>query len=792
MFSKHILVPFALATAISFSALDCVNAQTLYGSAGSLQARENAHNVDWAYNWANTPTNNGVAFSVDVANYEFVPMIWSASTSGVVNQINTILNLENNFGVHVDYVLGFNEPELSTQANMSVQQALDVWEVMTDQFSSTDIKLVSPAVSGAGAIRANDPTRPDGWLTEFMDGVETRNSDADPNNDLQVDAIAYHFYSVAFNGTAEANKLIAQIDDLYARYGRPIWITEFAGTSFSLDNAIHSTEERQAFNREFLETLIPQFDSRAYVQRVAWWQFSAFGRPYSALSTVSGGVYTPTIIGETYMRTTLEPGQTYDFSTRDHRPTYVHYLKGSNLANNGPALPEALRGVDVIEGSTSITGTGDFGFEDADDAFVRVRTGATLRKQGDNTVTISGSPIYNDGSMWISDGKLLLDNGATLTGTGSLLVSGDGVIATSSQFGDSDVDLELPEISIVNGTLQVQAGIIQYSTELNLSGQGEIRTDGNLVMSGETTGTGAIQSTGAGTLFLGGVGTHTNGVAVTAGKLIVANSVVSPTGPGNVLVDDTGTLGGFGKIDGNLTASGGNVAPGVAETITGKTTAPVFDAGVVVDALDFDFTGIQDDAPLTQTSTLSGGLRLVSGLDFGTGVRPRNAANNGNEFNVAGFRTDSNTGAGSNSGDYLTFTIAPVEGLAIIIEDVTFELRRNGSGAATRYTTLSSIDGFAWPDRWGTVVYASTDTSTHQFTASNPGAEAITDEVEFRIVGVDAGSDSGNTHFYAASIDASFVSDPNGIPFDPTGVMELGGDYTQLGSASLKIDLEGA
>jgi len=133
------------------------------------------------------------------------------------------------------------------------QSALENWKIMTDRFSGTDIKLVSPAVSGGGAIRVNDPNRPDGWLTEFMDEVENRNADADPDNDLQVDVIAYHFYSVAFNGTSEANKLIAQIDDLWARYRRPIWITEFAGTSFSLDNPVHSVEERTAFNREFLD-----------------------------------------------------------------------------------------------------------------------------------------------------------------------------------------------------------------------------------------------------------------------------------------------------------------------------------------------------------------------------------------------------------------------------------------------------------------------------------------------------------------------------------------------------------
>jgi len=109
-------------------------------------------------------------------------MIWSGNPTGVISQINRIFDLEQNFGVHVDYVLGFNEPELSDQANMSVEQAFDTWDVITNEFDNTDIKLVSPAVSGAGAICDNDPTRPDGWLTEFMDEVEDRNADADPNN----------------------------------------------------------------------------------------------------------------------------------------------------------------------------------------------------------------------------------------------------------------------------------------------------------------------------------------------------------------------------------------------------------------------------------------------------------------------------------------------------------------------------------------------------------------------------------------------------------------------------------
>ena len=235
-------------------------------------------------------------------------------------------------------------------------------------------------------------------------------------------------------------------------------------------------------------------------------------------------------------------------------------------------------------------------------------------------------------------------------------------------------------------------------------------------------------------------------------------------------------------VDGDLQASSGSVAPGIFQSS--------FDGGVV-DAINFDFTGVQDDAPLMQTSVLAGGLRLVSGLDFGSGVRPRNADNGGNEFNVTGFPSHDNYGSAANNGECLTFTIAPANGLRMLIDDVSVLFRRNGTGAAKKYGISTSIDGFAYPDRWGDIQLNDTDTSIQDFTVSNPSTEATADEVEIRIVGVQATSDSGSTHVYAASVDASFTSDPNNVIFDPTGILDLGGDYTQLAFGVLEIEMGG-
>ena len=48
------------------------------------------------------------------------------------------------------YVLGFNEPERPDQANMTVAQAISSWTTISNSFTGTNTKLVSPAVADTG------------------------------------------------------------------------------------------------------------------------------------------------------------------------------------------------------------------------------------------------------------------------------------------------------------------------------------------------------------------------------------------------------------------------------------------------------------------------------------------------------------------------------------------------------------------------------------------------------------------------------------------------------------------
>ena len=98
-----------------------------------------------------------------------------------------------------------------------------------------------------------------------------------------------------------------------------------------------------------------------------------------------------------------------------------------------------------------------------------------------------------------------------------------------------------------SGLLHVKDAGAEITQQLRFWNPSEVRTDGDLVISGFTGGAGRILSTGPGTLFLTGEGQHADGATVSEGNLIVANPDSSATGGGNVLVTGSGTFGGFGS-----------------------------------------------------------------------------------------------------------------------------------------------------------------------------------------------------------------------------------------------------
>ncbi|MDQ2588170.1 sigma-70 family RNA polymerase sigma factor [Saccharothrix yanglingensis] len=217
----------------------------------------------WVYNWATTPENVQVPPGV-----EYVPMIWGAKTvtpadlEAVARQGTTLL--------------GFNEPDLAEQSNMTVEQALDLWP----RLQATGMRLGSPAV-------AHSADKPGGWLDRFMAGAEQRG--------LRVDFIALHWYGSDF-GPAAVGHLRNYLDAVSARYGLPVWLTEYSLMDFS-GGGVRYPDERQL--ADFAGGSSRMLEGLPYLERYAWFALPA-DKPGTGLYLPGG---TPNRAGEAYRAT---------------------------------------------------------------------------------------------------------------------------------------------------------------------------------------------------------------------------------------------------------------------------------------------------------------------------------------------------------------------------------------------------------------------------------------------------------------------------------------------------------
>lgn len=215
----------------------------------------------WYYNWQ---TNNNSM--PGPSGVEFVPMI---RAQGDVTDTNlTTVKGEGKV------LLGFNEPDMAGQANMSVAAALAAWP----KLQATGMRLGSPSVAYGGDT-------PGGWLDQFMAGAKQKG--------LRVDFITVHWYGSDFSGAA-VNQFLGYVDAVHKRYGLPIWVTEYGLMNFS-GSTKYPTGAQEV---TFINGTTKGMQSRSYVERYAWFALPAVG------DSVDYGLYkdgdTPTDAGKAY------------------------------------------------------------------------------------------------------------------------------------------------------------------------------------------------------------------------------------------------------------------------------------------------------------------------------------------------------------------------------------------------------------------------------------------------------------------------------------------------------------
>ncbi|MBP8851004.1 MAG: T9SS type A sorting domain-containing protein [Breznakibacter sp.] len=221
-------------------------------------------------------------------------MVWT--TDGTkINFDDTALRAYLNTHPNVKYLLGFNEPNFTNQANITPQQAAAAWPKMEKVAQDYGLKLVSPAVNyspNASWVSnlATLPTLPSGmaWRIQNKQGEEHYGevNINDPFNWLtaffayyptaKVDYIACHCYMNT------ASVVIGYVNDFITKFNRPVWLTEYCGW----DNGITKSGQES-----YMRETIASFDANPNVFRYAWF----FGRdlytvaPYSSLLTPNYG-----------------------------------------------------------------------------------------------------------------------------------------------------------------------------------------------------------------------------------------------------------------------------------------------------------------------------------------------------------------------------------------------------------------------------------------------------------------------------------------------------------------------
>ncbi|MGP8235114.1 MAG: glycosyl hydrolase [Limisphaerales bacterium] len=190
--------------------------------------------VGWYYDWGTAPV--GAAPGI-----QFVPMIWGHNN---VNQRNLGAAVTTGAGV----LLGFNEPNESGQAHMTVEQAIADWP----QLEATGLRLGSPA-TGTG-----DDTKTNGWLAQFMAQAKAHG--------YRVDFVCIHPYQANFDVAQATEDLRKEIAYVHDTYHLPIWVTEYAMVNWN--TSAYPDAETAA---RFATSSAAMMQGLSYVERYAWY-----------------------------------------------------------------------------------------------------------------------------------------------------------------------------------------------------------------------------------------------------------------------------------------------------------------------------------------------------------------------------------------------------------------------------------------------------------------------------------------------------------------------------------------
>jgi Glycosyl hydrolase catalytic core/F5/8 type C domain len=210
-----------------------------YHSAEDMKALSKG--MSWWYNWSPTP-EAGAASVYTSVGVSFVPMVWGGTPNAD--------QLAASIPAGAQYLLGFNEPNFRSQANMTPSQAAARWPILEDVARRRNLKLVSPAVNYCGDCVS------EGGVT-FSDPVTYLDAFFAACTNCKVDYIAVHWYACDLSA-------LQWYIGRFKKYNKPIWLTEFACGDMPHDQIT------LAVQKKYMTDAVNYLENEPAVFRYAW------------------------------------------------------------------------------------------------------------------------------------------------------------------------------------------------------------------------------------------------------------------------------------------------------------------------------------------------------------------------------------------------------------------------------------------------------------------------------------------------------------------------------------------
>jgi len=258
-----------------------------------------APGTSWFYNWGNDISYN-LEVAVSAEDMKFFPMTWNGNFNK--DKIRAYKQKH----PECEYILAYNEPNLTDQANMTPQEAAAIFPEVKELADELDMKIISPAMNYGTLSNYHDPIK---WLDEFFELIPLSS----------FDGIAIHCYMAA----PSAFKSYVQ---MFKKYGKPIWMTEFC----AWENNIKNVGQQMKYMVDVLNYMEADPD----VFRYAWFIPRTGGNvdsyPYMQLLTKSQP-YALTDLGKVYIHMSTFDKTTY--YGKDMAIPAAHYVALNSTAS---------------------------------------------------------------------------------------------------------------------------------------------------------------------------------------------------------------------------------------------------------------------------------------------------------------------------------------------------------------------------------------------------------------------------------------------------------------------------